>query len=361
MGQKVKKVAWFFPSMGKLGGAERRLARIMSGMNQESIQSFIVLHILNDTEFNIIEEKYRSFCSENIEIKCFKKTGQIVKYIKEMRFDWVCYTDCYIRALPAILGALCTKSKRLMLNVTTFSSSFKETSVIKKLTYSLIAMQSTHLDCLYPTSAQILRAKFNSKRITLTPGSFTNLNIFKPSSEKENTIVFAGRLINIKHPELLANAVVTCQDIMREKKYRCVFCGDGDLKEEVLGILRNGNCEDLCSILGNINTEDIMPYTKIFCSLQEYNNYPSQSLLEAIACGCYCIATDEGDTNLIVKESFGKLVKFSIKQLSDALIEAMYFSEENFINIQDNARNFASQNFNIETSIYHYENIFNHK
>lgn len=355
------KIAWFFPSVGKIGGAERRLTRIMTKLNSYGIQSCVVLHVLNNVNPQEIEEKYRAFCTKDVEIKCFYKASSIIKFLREMRFDWICYTDCYFRAFPAILGGILSKSKRLMLNVTTFSSSFKEKSWIKKITYSLIVLQSTQLDCLYPSSTEILRKKFSTKKITTTPGSFTDLEKFKPreSDEKENLILFAGRLITIKHPELLAQAIVLCQDIMREKRYRCMICGEGELSETIKDILKSGHCEDLMSLPGNINTDDIMASVKIFCSLQEVNNYPSQSLLEALACGCYCIATDEGDTSLIVKKEFGKLIGFSAEQLKDALIEAMDFSNEKRKKIEQSARDFACENFKIDKSVIHYSNIFN--
>ena len=48
--------------------------------------------------------------------------------------------------------------------------------------------------------------------------------------------------------------------------------------------------------------------SSLFVSLQSENNYPSQAVLEAMACGNAVIATNVGDTRMFVNEENGYLI-----------------------------------------------------
>jgi glycosyltransferase involved in cell wall biosynthesis len=63
----------------------------------------------------------------------------------------------------------------------------------------------------------------------------------------------------------------------------------------------------------------VLARTKIFVSLQRYENYPSQSLLEAMASGCAVIATDVGDTRLLLDESCALLIPRDADALAAAI------------------------------------------
>jgi glycosyltransferase involved in cell wall biosynthesis len=57
----------------------------------------------------------------------------------------------------------------------------------------------------------------------------------------------------------------------------------------------------------------------VYVSLQDTENYPSQSLLEAMACGCAVVATDVGLTRHLLDESCALLVPRDPVALADAL------------------------------------------
>ena len=62
-------------------------------------------------------------------------------------------------------------------------------------------------------------------------------------------------------------------------------------------------------ILFSDNPETNLSDSLIFLSLQDHNNYPSQLLLEAMACGCAIIATDVGETSKLVDKNVGFLTQ----------------------------------------------------
>lgn len=100
--------------------------------------------------------------------------------------------------------------------------------------------------------------------------------------------------------------------------------------------------------------------SKIFLSLQNYENYPSQSLLEAISSGNYIIASDVGDTNSIVKTDFGSLVSLSIEDISIKLKDAIKLIEKSGDDIFRSSRNFAINRFKPEDSISYFKTLFNY-
>jgi glycosyltransferase involved in cell wall biosynthesis len=64
----------------------------------------------------------------------------------------------------------------------------------------------------------------------------------------------------------------------------------------------------------------VLERSSIFVSLQEGENYPSQSLLEAMACGNAVIATDVGETWRLVDDANGKRVASDAGAVADAII-----------------------------------------
>ena len=108
--------------------------------------------------------------------------------------------------------------------------------------------------------------------------------------------------------------------------------------------------QDLVQTPGYVDMAEILPKSMIFVSVQSIENYPSQALMEAIACGNYIIATRVGDTGRIVRNGFGSLVPVSEDRLSEALLEAVIRLEDQRFaaNVVDAARAFAEETFSIQ-------------
>jgi glycosyltransferase involved in cell wall biosynthesis len=67
----------------------------------------------------------------------------------------------------------------------------------------------------------------------------------------------------------------------------------------------------------------ILLKSKVFVSLQDIDNYPSQSLLEAMACGCAIIATDVGLTRQLLGEDCAILIPPQPTALAEALRQVL--------------------------------------
>jgi len=134
-------------------------------------------------------------------------------------------------------------------------------------------------------------------------------------------VIFAGRLVDEKNPLLFLEAVSTIHRM--EPNTWFFLLGDGPLRPQVeqaldrlqlRGVVEVGFRPDLASLLGK---------ARVFVSLQRQDNYPSQSLLEAMACGAATVATDVGLTWKLVDEATGIRVKPNPDDIAEAVIRLL--------------------------------------
>ncbi|WP_339855512.1 glycosyltransferase [Porticoccus hydrocarbonoclasticus] len=143
------------------------------------------------------------------------------------------------------------------------------------------------------------------KKIRVSPCSFPSKRDFIVESfshERAPVAIFCGSLERNKNP-ILAMEIVEQYVKKTDSQLELFIFGRGSLFAEVeekmvainncLGrpVIKFGEYSDLMRCLSRAN---------IFFSLQEIDNYPSQSMMEAMLLGCKIIATDEGDTRAML-------------------------------------------------------------
>ena len=214
-----------------------------------------------------------------------------------------------------------------------------------------------HVDLLYPLGADFVSQYVKKDRLTITPGTFTNPALFKPQ-EKNKTIVYAAaRLEDAKNPILFIEAINECADQIRAAGYRVILLGQGKYEEYLQNYVKDHDLTDIVHLAGYDKTSKYMPTANVFFSTQVIENYPSQSLAEAAACGCYAIITDVGDSRRCADESFAAFVKPSKEELAQALVRYIGYSEQEKKAIVEKARAFAEAHFSIEESKKYYLGI----
>ena len=161
------------------------------------------------------------------------------------------------------------------------------------------------IDTLYSDIAP--RFPSYAEKLHVSPCSFTDYSRYQPTDPKENWIVFAGRLEAFKNPELFIEATHLAKDVLREHGWKCLLFGDGILRERVEGRIARYDLFDLIDIDQVPDLSPTLNRSRIFASIQQTENYPSQVLLEAMAAGNAIIATDVGETRRIVDEEVGLL------------------------------------------------------
>lgn len=156
--------------------------------------------------------------------------------------------------------------------------------------------------CSFSYAADMLFAQLN-----------TNPN---PSPPKNIDVLFLSRFIKGKGIDLLLNAIKILDD--KKLPYKFYIAGFGPLEQEIKATTENLSHVN-CEISYASNPIEILQRSKIVLSIQQYENYPSQTLLEASACETAVIATDVGDTRMICNESNSLLIKNEGLMLANAI------------------------------------------
>ena len=153
------------------------------------------------------------------------------------------------------------------------------------------------VDCLSSTIRAGALARLSPdvrpERFLVAPCSFTDLTRANPQAERDIDVALLTRFVPGKGIESLLEALEDTDGIEAH------VCGSGPL-EVVTKKARVYSTIDSFGVLGR---------TKVFVSLQQIENYPSQSLLEAMASACAIVATDVGETRRMLDERSAVFVK----------------------------------------------------
>src|SRR5436309_9919692 len=173
--------------------------------------------------------------------------------------------------------------------------------------------------------ADLTQRGIAGEKILVSPGSLLDVKRFQPAPEKCPWVVFAGRLVEEKNPLLFVEAIPAILGAVPAA--RVFLLGDGPLRPQIEQAL------DRPGIRGAVETgfrPDLAPVfaqARVFVSLQREDNYPSQSLLEAMACGAAPVATDVGLTWKLVDELTGIRVKPDPGPIAEAVISLLQDSQ----------------------------------
>lgn len=212
------------------------------------------------------------------------------------------------------------------------------------------------VDVLYPTQ-QKYYSGITDARVTITPGTFTDLEMFKPGDKGKIISFLSARLDRCKNPMLLVASVEMCQEQLRSHGYKVILCGTGVTASLLSEEVNRKELRDLIIMPGYVASNALLPKSEIVCVLSEEENYPSQVIAEGCASGCYILATNVGSTSRIVHSDFGTLVDCDAVSVSKALVEYVEKSDSEKKDIASAARNFALSNFDIRRTVDYFLDI----
>jgi len=205
--------------------------------------------------------------------------------------------------------------------------------------------------------------RFKRDAISHTPNSFVDTELYRPApfAEKTSTMTFLGRFQDEKQVDRLVEALPAVDRFLRDNgitspAYRILGNGDD-------GVLRR--CEELSK------TIDVMAYyepdpmrvldkSKVFFSLQKSNNYPSKSLLEAMACGNVPVVTDVGTSRRIAPEELACYVprEFTADDIGRACLKVLSMDEAEFSGRVRAMRRFLDERFSVASMANYFVDIY---
>ena len=183
-------------------------------------------------------------------------------------------------------------------------------------------MKHAHrLDFLSPALVPAYRYALKGRlkgEVLVSPHSLVNTEIFTPKYPKLAKVVFLGRMEALKNPWLFLHAVSMLQKKPALAGVKYYMAGDGRLLPELKEYARNHLPQVVFTGVHDCPS-DLLGDASVFVSLQVIENYPSQSLMEAMACACGVVVTDVGETRRLVTHREGLLVHASRDEVALAI------------------------------------------
>lgn len=151
---------------------------------------------------------------------------------------------------------------------------------------------------------------------------FSDTEKFYPL-EKKNEIVFAARLDDQKHPQWFLEAI----NILKKespatiKNWKFIMSGNGPLRDSLIEFADKNNLKENTEFVIEGDLSKLLNASKAYVSCQDYDNFPSLAMAEAMTAGNAIIARNVGQTDLFVKHNKNGLLmqKDSPEGLAEAI------------------------------------------
>jgi len=359
----AKRVALFVWGDLRLGGAERRFFRLFKYLVEKGDDVYLYTSergaagcealgiCLDRTNVRIFPDAARTGSRPAVHLAVIRRVLRLVKRVRKDGIRHLHFGE-NPGAISFLYGLLakfaCPFSVSLVDSVRDYQRSARE-----RLYVVAAARFSTCIDCL---SAQIkadlvafLGNRYEEKCL-VAPCSFTDLKAAgssdaAASGARDIDVAMIARMVAGKGHRLLSNALIELERT-RPSGLVVYICGFGPLEPEIrqdFQVLKRHQVK----LYFESDPFRVLRRTKIYVSLQDTENYPSQSLLEAMACGCAVVATDVGSTKSLLDESCAILVPRDAVALAEAL--AQLLEEEPLRGgLGRNARHIATSTHTIE-------------
>ena len=169
--------------------------------------------------------------------------------------------------------------------------------------------------------ADLIERGIDEGKIAVSAGSMVDTTQFQPYPDKQLWVVFAGRLVQEKNPLLFLEAIPGIHKAVPAARF--FLLGQGPLIDQIEEGVKRLGLGSVVTVGFRPNLASVLGEARVFVSLQRQDNYPSQSLLEAMSCGLASVATDVGLTWQLIDDQTGVRVKPEPKEITRAVIDLL--------------------------------------
>lgn len=334
---KQKKIAILLLSNTTyLGGAERRFARLFDFFLNQGLDITIYCNsmVYEAIISTIRREKVRlvNHYDGLMNLPYFMRKisliilfGRIFYELRVQQFDQV-----HLSINPSMLTVFYTIFSKWLpsYSFSIVDSRLQSSSCRDKLCLIISSKNALAIDCLSEaiknSAGEILMKypliqsyKTSESLLQLAPCSFlakkrSIISESSVNSHRDIDILFLSRFVPGKGLEILEEAIKIVITNWKQN-IEVHICGKGHLRFNIPDA-RVYWAEDSMSV---------MLRSKVFVSIQLVNNYPSQSLMEAMECGCAIIATDVGETRQLLDDSCALLISPNSTSLANAIMDLL--------------------------------------
>ncbi len=199
---------------------------------------------------------------------------------------------------------------------------YSRTGSLNRLAASIIhnsSKEATVIELIGPDLFEAVRRLTDvDLKKCLLPRTYVDSVRFSPSRRKRPWVVFAHRLVPSKNPLLFVEAIPAVRK--KHPHARFFVLGEGPLLDNVRSRVRELGINENTEVRFERQIERILSHSLVFVSLQDKENYSSQSMMEAMASGNAIVATDVGYTYTVVNDSTGlRIQEGNRRQLSNSI------------------------------------------
>lgn len=204
----------------------------------------------------------------------------------------------------------------------------------------------------YQSFSLVLRNVFRGKFTYVTNGVLYYNYLGDPVIRKNRSLVSVGRVIKLKRPDMLLDALMSVR-----ADFSCKFIGDGEMLDQLASSVAS---DDRFSFLGLRPRKDVISYmlgSQIFISASSVEGMPI-SALEAAASGCYLLLSDIPPHREIAKE-IGHCSMFNSEDDLKEQVELLLAKPDCFFKSvsRENKRVFQ-ESFSVENMLMNYQQIY---
>jgi len=197
--------------------------------------------------------------------------------------------------------------------------------------------RATVVGALNNTKSSLLLSHGIKTRLCPTIGIDTSRFEYVPNRGQEFLILYAGRLIAEKRPELLLKACYGLKQ--RGACFKVLLAGDGPLREEIAnGVIQMG-LADIVTMKGYVphsEMHDLFQESAVLV-LPSAREGVSVSLLEAMSSGCVCIVSDIADNKELIQDKYNGIT-FRADDQED-LTDELYWAMSHPVEMESMAKN----------------------
>lgn len=241
-----------------------------------------------------------------------------------------------------------------------FSDVIKDTKKLwyrKYYSFNHIIQTADKVDFLSPYIAdgvKKLGVNIPPEKISIAPCSFIDYSKCTIGDKTRMEIAFASRLEPDKNPMLYLEAA---REVLKEfPAVKFHLLGEGSLVNEINDYIAANDLKENINFEFHNNPPEIFSRSSIFVTLQSGTNYPSQSVLEAMACGNAVIASRRGDTELFINKNNGMMVELTAASVVNAL-KTLISDQAKTKELGKNAAKFAVENHTLEKAADYYTTL----
>ena len=341
----MKKILFYINSISR-GGAERVLCNLANSFSNRGYDVIVATSLNSDKEYELDSKIQRSILL-NRRIKGFfvrniKLISKLKLLIKAERPD-VVVSFMKEANFRTVLACRKTKTKCIVSIRNDPHEEYK--SLINKLLANSLYSKASGIVFQTPDAKAFFRSNVQSRsRIIYNP---VNKFFLLDSIENgKDNIVTIGRVVKQKNQELLIRAFAS---VSNQISSNLVIVGDGKLKSKLIKLTNKLNISNRVDFVGTTNDVlSILKTSRIFVLTSNYEGIPN-SLMEALALGLPCIATDCpcGGPRLLIEDGVSGLL-IPVKDKNKLASSMLYLlNNQSYANeMGKKAKEFLNSNFN---------------